>query len=141
MLNYTHPLSGIELYFFQEQKKIHVNTKHDLTLKGLNWGCFRLPSFELYCGNTRRKASVSTALSNSSKLSWVFLAHILHHLLEKTLTRKRKQLVHFDHQGVNSHYVDSECPFCVAIFMLLSSKPIYERVNFLRAIFYFEMLT
>ena len=41
-------------------------------------------------------------------------------LLQNTTTKKRKQLVNFDHENVNSlcsrhHYVDSSCQFCVSI--------------------------
>ena len=73
-----------------------------------------------------RQASVSTAFSSSPKLSRVFL--LLDRNLENFFSisfrkhhdEKRKQLVYFDHQNVNSlrsrhHYDNSSCQFCVSI--------------------------
>ena len=54
------------------------------------------------------QASVSTAFSNSPKLSRVFLEldrnteNMFPLLLENTATKKGKQLFYFDHQNVNS---------------------------------------
>ena len=101
-----------------------------------------------------QQASVSTAFSNSPKLSRVFLEldrnteNMFPLLLENTATKKGKQLFYFDHQNVNSlclrHryviiHVNSWYQFCVSIKLQKHDfKPISPRISL--GLFFFNSL-